>query len=205
MGYRHRFASVPTATINLVRDMTPQELEAWLRQNNSKGLCRESDDEPVSFVVYDLLGQTEFFDFGKDCDWAGELISRSTPLFTNPDTQEKTEGIVICGKNEFLFVIEQFRLLIHNYYKKCIDEPIECMKFHFAKTAEEWGNITETLGFEMEPEKAVKLNAMHRPYNLDDNTDTIVSSWKFEYEIFELVRLYKTFDWENKSILFYGW
>ena len=31
------------------------------------------------------------------------------------------------------------------------------------------------------------------------------NSWSYEYSIFELVRLYKTFDWENDNLVLMGW
>ena len=43
-----------------------------------------------------------------------------------------------------------------------------------------------------------------KPYDLDDDTDCIVNSWKYEYVIFELVRIYKTFDWKNDVLLYVG-
>ena len=43
-----------------------------------------------------------------------------------------------------------------------------------------------------------------KPYDLSDSK-SIVSSWLFEYQIFDLVRVYKSIDWENDCILFYGW
>jgi len=43
------------------------------------------------------------------------------------------------------------------------------------------------------------------PYNLDEDKDEIVSSWKYEYSVFELVRIFKTFDWENNKMVWYGW
>lgn len=42
------------------------------------------------------------------------------------------------------------------------------------------------------------------PYNLDEG-DEITTSWKYEYSIFELVRIYKTFDWKNNVMIYYGY
>lgn len=43
------------------------------------------------------------------------------------------------------------------------------------------------------------------PFNLDDGKDEVTSSWKYEYSIFELVRIYKSFDWENNVMIHYGY
>jgi hypothetical protein len=44
-----------------------------------------------------------------------------------------------------------------------------------------------------------------RAINLDPEDECITNSWLYEHQIFELVRLYKTIDWDNKCLLFYGW
>jgi hypothetical protein len=46
---------------------------------------------------------------------------------------------------------------------------------------------------------------MLAPFNLDDGKDEVTSSWKYEYSIFELVRIYKSFDWENNVMIHYGY
>ena len=43
------------------------------------------------------------------------------------------------------------------------------------------------------------------PYDLDDGKECITSSWKYEYGIFELVRIYKRFDWKKNVMVYYGY
>ena len=203
MGYRHRFAYVGKGVIDAVRDMSVEELKAYLATNNPEGYDKDED----YFCPYALLGQTEFFDFGKNCNFAADLIVRAAPLFSNPQTQGATDGFVVCSKDDFKFVIEEYRKLIYNYFKECERRSYMLMQAHFHSKVETWGNFSEeVLNFEnMTPEEAAKIDEIYRPYNLSEESDTIVRSWDYEYEIFELVRLYKTFDWENRALLFYGW
>lgn len=42
------------------------------------------------------------------------------------------------------------------------------------------------------------------PYNLETG-DAVTNSNFYEYTIFELVRIYKTFDWKKDVMVFYGW
>lgn len=42
------------------------------------------------------------------------------------------------------------------------------------------------------------------PYNLERGNE-ITTSWKYEYGIFELVRIYKSFDWKKNVMVWYGW
>ncbi len=44
-----------------------------------------------------------------------------------------------------------------------------------------------------------------RPYDISDDNDRIVSSNKYEYLIFELTHIYKTFDWENNVMYYNGY
>jgi hypothetical protein len=42
------------------------------------------------------------------------------------------------------------------------------------------------------------------PYNLNEDLPQITDSWKYEYAIFELVHIYKTFDWNKNIMVYYG-
>ena len=42
------------------------------------------------------------------------------------------------------------------------------------------------------------------PYNLE-NGEQVVNSYKYEYSLFELVRIYKAFDWKNNIMIYYGY
>ena len=43
------------------------------------------------------------------------------------------------------------------------------------------------------------------PYDVELSKSRLVSSWKYEYEIFELVKIYKTFDWKRNVMIYYGY
>lgn len=43
------------------------------------------------------------------------------------------------------------------------------------------------------------------PIDLDERRERITGDWSYEYAIFELVRLYKIFDWENDDLVLVGW
>ena len=42
-------------------------------------------------------------------------------------------------------------------------------------------------------------------FNLDENDECICNSWLYEHQIFELVRLYKTIDFEKYDLVFLGY
>ena len=41
-------------------------------------------------------------------------------------------------------------------------------------------------------------------YNLNKNKENLVNSWEYQYEIFDLIRIYKTFDTEKYHLLWLG-
>jgi len=43
------------------------------------------------------------------------------------------------------------------------------------------------------------------PFDLENGRDEITNSWKYEYGIFELVRIYKSFDWKRNVMIYYGY
>ncbi len=206
MGYRHRFAVVSKTVYDTVKDMTPEQLKDWVLTNQPDGWYDEGDSNGF-FSHYLVLGQTEIFDFGKDCWFADALIQRAKPIFNKPETWSSMEPLMLCTKADFEFVIEEMRKHIHKYFQEAFETySPEQMKHHFKEKADEWGDMTEILGIkDMDPAKAAIINAQHRPYNLDTTRDGLVQSWLYEYEIFELVLLYRQFNWDTTVLMFYGW
>jgi hypothetical protein len=49
------------------------------------------------------------------------------------------------------------------------------------------------------------FNDDERPYNLTSPDKNYITSWKYEYGIFNLVFLYHKFDWENNVMIYYGY
>jgi hypothetical protein len=41
------------------------------------------------------------------------------------------------------------------------------------------------------------------PYDLDE-PEKITNSWKYEYAIFELINIYKRFDWDKDVMVYWG-
>jgi hypothetical protein len=206
MGYRHRFATVPKGVYDAVKDMTPEQLKEWVLKNQPDGWYDEGDGEGW-FSHYLILGQSEIFDFGKNCWFAEDLMKRAQPLFNLQETQNAMEPIHLCTKADFEFVIDEMRKHIANYFKEIFETySPEQMKHHFLEKKEEWDDMTNTLGMtDLTPEKAAAINTMHRPYNMDLSREGLVNSWLYEYEIFELVLLYRQFNWDTTVLMFYGW
>ena len=65
------------------------------------------------------------------------------------------------------------------------------MRTHVEETIREW-----------EPEYRPDIMS---PINFNQNDEKLTNSWRYEYSIWELVKLYKDFDFENNTMLFVGW
>jgi hypothetical protein len=112
------------------------------------------------------------------------------------DVFEKEEGeFSILSKEGLKIIIEDYHNNIKNYYKEIIDNFEEKLKNddiknHFLHTLNNWDNPYCVL-----------------PYYLDEEhpDGVIVKSWIREYAIFNLVYIYKFFDWENDYLIYSGW
>lgn len=151
----------------------------------------------------------DLFKFGSnDIDIINIVKPLSLELFVKKELNEyyKDYNYRICNKKTLLAIIEYFRNIIVDNFKNLLNSSEKDIKNYIEDKVDEWDKKSETLNikntFENE-EKEEQYNQLYYPYDLSSN-NKIVSSWLYEYEIFELVHILKTFDWENYNILFFG-
>lgn len=108
-----------------------------------------------------------------------------SPFF---DKDEKSNEFLNSIKTEHNFPDNKYKF---DFSKISDDEQTALFKIieHIRSFASEWGvhSFIETL-----------------PYNLERGKE-VTTSWKFEYGVFELVRIYKTFDWKKNVMIYYGY
>ncbi len=124
-----------------------------------------------------------------------EVTADSFRLFDDDSVEEHYNSDYLfhgLTKQGFEEIINQQRDNIGNYYKTLNDGygiigvDQSDIKQHLHEMANEWNNrFTNPIDTSSSPR--------------------ITSSWKYEYSIFELVRLYKLFDWENDIAVIYGY
>lgn len=193
MGYRHYFYSIPKTEI--------EEIKRCKSIDDFCKFCIAHNYEVVdygegdSFVPVYNLGK-EIYEFGKDVDWAFNLQEKNESIFGNAELKQQYDDYcpVVCTQEDFLFVIDEYKKKIINYYKKLLQEDgthkltnEQRWKWHLENQLWEWEN---EFGF-----SAV---------NTDLSKSFITNSWLYEYSIFELVRQYKTFDFENNALVLIG-
>lgn len=189
MGYRHYMYIVPREKVKDIKSITYKKLK---------------DLEWPS--LWEVIGDNQFFEFGKYYENAEEIQKLGTPLFENPDVNEFFEEYApyVVEKDAVLCAIEDMRKRIikwyddllmtqeefdatHNAWESRLKQP-DRIRRHLENQRDEWQN-------------AFGIVAV----NTDDESQTIVNSWLYEYEIFELAHQLKMMDWENNVLVFCGW
>lgn len=197
MGYRHYFYKLPKTELEEIKNCkTNAEFCKWAESRGYR--AEQLEDEPPYVPIYEV--GKEICEFGKHVDWAFEMQSKNESIFDSEDLKEwySDYAPVTCTKDDFLFVIEYYKQKIVDYYKSLLELDHEekalgmtleqKWKNHINNQLREWDN---EFGF--------------CPLNTDLSCSKINRSWLYEYEIFELIRVYKTFDFENDALILLGW
>ncbi len=200
MGYRNYIASIPRKEYDKIKNFTKEELYKY------KG---ESMDEYMGCVsVYDVT-QTKLYELGQYVDSFPKKLFK--PVFLNKELQKdftEEHDFYLVGKKFLEAVAEMYSAKVKDYYNKMLEplltdekyprlkdpkdyspEDVFKMAEHIKSMAFEWGCSP----FSDEP-----------PYNLK-NGDAVTTSCKYEYAQFELVRIYKMFDWKKNVLIYYGY
>lgn len=178
MGYRNYFYSLPKEEYLKIKDMTIQEL--------SKEFSGEEDEDYFNWHDLEKKGLKELYEFGKDCDFK---TKGNTQRFFSEFEDEDCE-FLLAKKEMFIHCIENYRQKVSNYYRGLMDKTEKEMKQHFAAKQRDWGGGV--------------MSGMV-PYNIDEEEECLVNSWEYEYVIFELVRIFKTFDFEKNVLIYAGY
>jgi hypothetical protein len=194
MGYRYHFHEVDKNLINEIRKC--ESVDDFVSTMIAYDPSNKDYVEEGSFFLHEL-GE-EIFDLGGHYENANEVSKHGIELFTTNELNEfyQEYKAVILNKKGVLCAIEYMRNKIVSIYEDLLKEDsndkisqLDRMKIHAHEYLNRWkpsyGNFTA--------------------YDLDENRDNLAMSQLYEHQIFDLVRIYKTFDWENKCIIFLGW
>jgi hypothetical protein len=199
VGYRNYIASIPRKEYNEIKNFTKEELYKYKNE--------PMDD--MGYVGVYKVAHTTLYELGKYVDQFPKKLFK--PVFLNKELQKhftEEHDFYLVGKKFLEVVINDYGLKVKNYYDEMLKDfltdekypklkdprevPIESMVKilkHIESMAFEWGcsPFSDSM-----------------PYDLKRG-DAVTTSWKYEYAQFELVRIYKTFDWKNNVLIYYGY
>lgn len=211
MGYRNYLGSLPKKEYNKIKRFTIQELYEYKGEKWS--------DDP-----YNMEGHVGVYDVAYNCHY--ELGKYVDPfpkkyfkrVFINKETQKH-----FTEEHDFYIVDQEFVKALIEYYTEKIRTYYKDYLSPFFNDDNVKAEFMKTKGTPPTPEEIsgmfrlidhVRSMAMDwgisgwfddmRPYSLDSKKD-LVTSWKYEYSIFNLVNLYRTFDWKKNVMIYYGY
>lgn len=177
MGYRHYLNSLPKETYEEIKDKSQEEL---IEKYGEPG-------ENYFWPHGDLKDLNMLYELGKYIDFDYQPFTQNALTYECGDTE-----FLIANEDMFLALIKHYQVKVKNIYADLFDEAnkkdvneidMGKIKSHFADMLTEWAGL---IPYDVRPD---------RP---------LVSSWKYEYAQFELVKLYKEFDWENNVLILTG-
>lgn len=179
---------------------------------------KEYKDDDVYYDFYNSI-----YDFGKYVSFNppnGSLENYFEDIELQNYYNEDQE-INVASKEFLEYVIYTYKGYIKSYYENILKrsndldlhQSIEsnmdyekgkmCYKFSDNKLSE--NEEVQSLLLELLLDTKYK----NLEWDLDSiidlkNNDTLTHSWKYEYTIFNLVHIYKTFNWDNDMLIYYG-
>lgn len=211
MGYRNYLGSLPKKEYNKIKRFTLKELYEY------KG--EEWSDDPYNkpgYVGVYNIAYNRHYELGKYVDQFPKKYFKT--VFKNKETQKHftdDHDFYVVDKEFVKLLIEHYSEKIRTYYKDFLSPFFDDdrIKAEFMKTKDTPLTPEEISGVYKLVDH-VRSMAMDwgvsswfddmRPYSLDPEKD-LVTSWKYEYAIFNLVNLYRTFDWKRNVMIYYGY
>lgn len=205
MGYRHYLYAVPKKQVEEIQSCKTNEDWCNFAENYGYKVDRGCRDDGSGCVFPYQIGRA-IYELGKYSEIGSKLESERPSPFTSEELKERysDDGFALLTKDDFKAVIEAYRQKIVDWFQSLLNSdksPITSNKL----------SKEERKRLEWEYEIRDKLDAWSGKYfgilpiDLDESRERITGDWSYEYAIFELVRVYKTFDWENDDLVLVGW
>ena len=200
MGYRHYLYAVPKKQVEEIQAC--KTIKDWIDFAKRHDYRYDEDDE---WLPPYRVGK-KLYELGKHSGIGFKLESERPSMFTSKELKKryKDDGFALLTKDDFKAVIEAYRQKIVDWFERLLNPDKSPITFN--KLSKE-----ERKRLEWEYEIRDKLDSWSgkycgiSPIDLDESRERITGDWSYEYAIFELVRLYKVFDWENDDLVLVGW
>lgn len=211
MGYRNYFYEVDKYKVDGIRKCTTEDdLYNFCQLNHIECDKCEYDGKVEYYLPVHHLGK-ELFEFGKYYENSDEIYQHGDSLFTSNELNKRYSdyGAIICDENAILCAIEWQKQHIIKMYENLVNNTFDdpCERYYYGKNIDD-----KELHYKRLLQHCKDHLSWWKPdfechsaINTDKSRDNLVNSWLYEHSIFDLVRIYKTFDWKNKCLLFCGW
>lgn len=201
MGYRHYLYAIPKKQVAEIQACKTNEDWCNFAEKHGYKVDRNCRDDGSGCVFPYQIGSA-IYELGKRSEIGFELESERPSLFTSEELKERysDDGFALLTKDDFKAIIEDYRQKIVEWLQSLLsvderscfsDEPIK-KQYQF-----------ETLQDKLDAWSGKYFGIL--PIDLDESRERITGDWSYEYAIFELVRAYKVFDWENNDLVLVGW
>ncbi len=195
MGYRHYLYAVDKELVGKIRKCkTKEELITLMKTEAPDSVSDGSEDEDSYVRLYDI--GKKLFEFGKYYPNADNMYEHGDSLFTSDELNKKYAdyGAIIIDPDGLKCAIDWERQHVAEIYEDLLRE----------KSVDPFDDRSQELRMRDHAESYLRW-WKYDPANMDMSSENIVSSWLYEHEYFELVRIYKTFNWGKSQIMFMGW
>lgn len=195
MGYSQYLYAIPKNQV--ARIQSCKSNKDWIDFAERYGYMYDADTEWLAPYEVGI----EIYELGNDLDIVHELKKNKSCVFTSEELQHRYSdyGFDLLTKDDFKAIIEFYRQKIIEWLKDLLNpENNPAIPPRLSKEEMQQRAIEDKL------DKWIGKYASI-PIDLDESTERVTGSWLYEYAIFELVRLYKTFDWEHNDLILMGW
>ena len=196
MGYRQYLYSVETWLVDDIRKCkTPKEFVETMQKFRNESVEYDPIDETYYVRLWDM--GKELYEFGKYWENSEEMYKHGDSLFTSDELNELYEdyGAIVLDKEGLLCAIEWYRKHVEELYEDLLRE----------QSSNGWDCRPQFDRLVSHVKDYLYWWKNEGPGDLNVEHNRVVRSWLYEHGYFELVRIYKTFDWDNNSLVFLGW
>ena len=200
MSYRYHLYKVPKDFVNETQSC--ETLEQF-REVYFKYLPKSKHDISISENTYSLYDIGEDLMCCEDGSFCEEMHLHGDTLFTNIELRKRfveDDCIILDDKDGLKAAIEFCRNKVVDWYEDLLRE----------KSNDSWNDAPQIDRMKQFVNLALgrwksEWVTDYRPYNLGVNSKRLNNHGCWEFVVWDLVNVYKTFDWDNYSIMFMGW
>jgi uncharacterized ubiquitin-like protein YukD len=227
MGYRTYIGSMPKREYNKIKSMTKDQLIEHYKVERED---YEIEEGYIGMGVYDFA--ETLYEFGKYTDFEPPKGSQKT-FFKNKALNKcftEEHDFAIVTPDFLKYIIESYEKRVKDYYNEMMtpffgkkseerfyrDNPSDFLnsvkveynypnnkyKFDFSTITQDEQNALFEIIEHVRSMRSEWNNLT--PYDLEKGSE-VTTSWKYEYGIFELVKIYKSFDWKRNVMVYYGY